>query len=116
MGDIAEHATSHPNMGTQGATAKRNLARGEKLYGEGGLMVYGKLMPAAISMEIDGLPIGLAHGIVVKRAVIQGQLLSCNHFEYSETSQAVAVRKEMEAVFKAEFARTKKGNGHTIGH
>ena len=49
------------------ATAKRELKAGEKLDGEGGFMVYGKLMPAEASMAIEGLPIGLAHGIVLKK-------------------------------------------------
>lgn len=98
------------------ATAKRDLAPGEKLDGEGGFMVYGKLMPAEASMAIDGLPIGLAHGIVVKKGVKQGQQLSWNDVEYSDQTQAVAVRKEMEAVFKAEFAKAKKMNGKSNGH
>jgi predicted homoserine dehydrogenase-like protein len=51
------------------ATAKRDLEAGETLDGEGGFMVYGKLMPAAASIAIQGLPIGLAHGIVLKRDV-----------------------------------------------
>lgn len=55
------------------ATAKRDLKAGEKLDGEGGFMVYGKLMPAENSMKIEGLPIGLAHGLVLKNDVKQGQ-------------------------------------------
>src|ERR1700730_17239923 len=42
------------------ATAKRDLAAGERLDGEGGYMVYGALMPAARSLAANGLPIGLA--------------------------------------------------------
>lgn len=51
------------------ATAKRDLRKGEKLDGEGGSMVYGKLMRAEDSLQIEGLPIGLAHGLVLKRDV-----------------------------------------------
>ncbi|KAI0145466.1 SAF domain-containing protein [Xylariaceae sp. FL1272] len=86
------------------ATAKRDLKAGEKLDGEGGFMVYGKLMTAQDSMKISGLPIGLAHGIVLKRDVKKDQGLSWDDVEYSDKSQAVAVRKEMEALFKKEFA------------
>lgn len=43
------------------ATAKRDLKAGEKLDGEGGYMVYGRLMQAQASMRIEGLPIGLAY-------------------------------------------------------
>ncbi|KAK3651447.1 hypothetical protein LTR56_005589 [Elasticomyces elasticus] len=86
------------------ATAKRDLKAGEKLDGEGGFMVYGKLMPAAASMKIEGLPIGLAHGLVLTRNIGQGEMLSWKDVEYSEKNQAVAVRREMEAMFRKEFA------------
>ena len=94
------------------ATAKRDLKAGEKLDGEGGYMVYGKLMPAEKSMEIEGLPIGLAHGLVLKKDIKQGQGLSWEDVEYSEKNQAVAVRREMEAIFRKEFEAAKsKANG-----
>lgn len=93
------------------ATAKRDLKVGEKLDGEGGFMVYGKLLPAEASMEIGGLPIGLAHGLVLKSDVKQGNGLSWRDVEFSEKAQAVAVRREMEEVFKKEFADSKKVNG-----
>ena len=85
------------------ATAKRDLRAGEKLDGEGGFMVYGKLMTAADSLRIEGLPIGLAHGIVLKRDVKKDQGLSWADVEYSEKSQAVAFRREMEAIYREEF-------------
>lgn len=79
-------------------------------------MVYGKLMPAPDSMKIEGLPIGLAHGLVLKTDVKQGQGLSWNHVEYTEKQQAVAVRREMEAVFRKEFeAKNAQTNGTTNG-
>lgn len=84
------------------ATAKRDLKAGEKLDGEGGFMVYGKLMPAEMSMEIEGLPIGL------KNDIKQGQGLSWKDVEYNDEAQAVAVRREMETIFKKEF-EAKKG-------
>ena len=94
------------------ATAKRDLKAGEKLDGEGGYMVYGKLMPAEKSMEIEGLPIGLAHGLVLKKDIKQGQGMSWEDVEYSEKNQAVAVRREMEAIFRKEFEAAKsKANG-----
>ncbi|EME47127.1 hypothetical protein DOTSEDRAFT_77530 [Dothistroma septosporum NZE10] len=94
------------------ATAKRDLRAGEKLDGEGGFMVYGKLLPAETSMKIEGLPVGLAHGITLKKDVKKGQGLSWQDVEYSEDNQAVAVRREMEAIFRKEFqARKGKTNG-----
>ncbi|OJJ54873.1 hypothetical protein ASPSYDRAFT_72171 [Aspergillus sydowii CBS 593.65] len=91
------------------ATAKRDLVVGEKLDGEGGFTVYGKLMTAEDSMAIEGLPIGLAHGWVLKRSVKKDQGLSWEDIEYTETAQAVSVRREMEAMFKEEFKA--KANG-----
>ncbi|KAK6206613.1 hypothetical protein LQW54_007565 [Pestalotiopsis sp. IQ-011] len=94
------------------ATAKRNLKGGEKLDGEGGFTVYGKLMTAEDSMAISGLPIGLAHGFVLKNDIKKDQGLSWDDIEYSKKSQAVAVRKEMEAIFKKEFSlKSSKANG-----
>ncbi|KAK5705777.1 hypothetical protein LTR17_021366 [Elasticomyces elasticus] len=90
------------------ATAKRDLKAGEKLDGEGGFMVYGKLMPAAASMKIEGLPIGLAHKLVLTRDIGKGEGLSWKDVEYSEKNQAVAVRREMEALFRKEFAESKR--------
>lgn len=71
-------------------------------------MCYGKLMPAEASMKIEGLPIGLAHGLVLKRDVKKGDGLSWQDVEYSEKMQAVSVRREMEAMFRKEF-EAKKG-------
>lgn len=88
------------------ATAKRDLKAGEKLDCEDGFMVYGRLIPAETSMKIEGLPIGLAHGIVLRNDVKQGQGLSWNDEEYSDKTQAIAVRRDMEAVFRNEFEQT----------
>lgn len=61
-------------------------------------------------MAIEGLPIGLAHGFVLKRAVKKDQRLSWQDIEYTASAQAVSVRKEMEIIFKKEF-EAKKLNG-----
>lgn len=97
------------------ATGKRDLKAGEKLDGEGGFMVYGKLMPAERSMEIEGLPIGLAHGLVLKNDIKQGQGLRWKDVDWSEKTQAVAVRREMEAVFREEFKKAKGGRNGVNG-
>lgn len=81
------------------ATAKRDLKTGETLDGEGGFTVYGKLMNAADSTQMQGLPIGLAHGFVLQSDVKKGQALSWKDVKYDET-QAVKVRREMEAMFR----------------
>ncbi|KKY13954.1 putative saf domain-containing protein [Diplodia seriata] len=80
------------------ATAKRDLEAGERLDGEGGFTVYGKLMTAQDSVRMEGLPIGLAHGFVLRADVKKDQALSWKDVQYEET-QAVKVRREMEAEF-----------------
>ena len=82
------------------ATAKRDLESGEILDGEGGFTVYGTLIPAQDSLKIEGLPMGLAHGVKLKSKVSKGQRLSWRDVEYDENAQAVQVRREMEAMFR----------------
>lgn len=94
------------------ATAKRDLKVGETLDGEGGFMVYGRLMPAERSLEIEGLPIGLAHGLKLKKEVGKDAGLSWADVEFDEEkNQAVKVRREMEDVFRREFGIERKVNG-----
>ncbi|MBU8545137.1 MULTISPECIES: NAD(P)H-dependent oxidoreductase [Roseomonadaceae] len=58
------------------AIAKRDLAAGEVLDGEGGATVWGKCIPAARSRGLGAVPIGLAHGVRLARPVRQGALLT----------------------------------------
>ena len=81
------------------ATAKRVLQAGEVLDGEGGYTVWGRLMAASDSAAKRALPIGLAHGVRLKREVAAGQVVSWDDVEYDAASQAVRVRREMEAEF-----------------
>jgi predicted homoserine dehydrogenase-like protein len=80
------------------ATAKRDLKPGEILDGEGGYTVWGKLLPAAKSLGIRGLPLGLAHQIKLKRAVPMGQCLSWDDVEIDPGLRAVQIRRELEAM------------------
>jgi len=81
------------------ATAKRDLRPGERLDGEGGYTVWGKLLPAATSAAIGGLPLGLAHALKVVRPVAQGQALCWHDVEVDTSLRAHALRREMEALF-----------------
>jgi predicted homoserine dehydrogenase-like protein len=81
------------------AVAKRDLRAGEVLDGEGGYMVYGRLMTAAESLRIGGLPIGLAHDITLTRAVRAGEPVSWSDVAAQETDDAVRLRREMERSF-----------------
>ena len=79
------------------ATAKRDLQPGEMLDGEGGYTVWGKLLPAATSKKMGGLPLGLAHGVKVVRPVKKGQSLSWDDVAMDTTTHAYKLRREMEA-------------------
>ncbi|MCO6416688.1 Gfo/Idh/MocA family oxidoreductase [Siccirubricoccus sp. KC 17139] len=83
--------------GDVAATAKRDLAPGEVLDGEGGAMVWGKCIPAARSLALGALPIGLAHGVTLTRAVKAGAILSYADVALDETAEAVRLRRAMEA-------------------
>jgi len=78
------------------ATAKRDLAAGEVLDGEGGFTVYGKLLPAAESLRLGGLPLGLAHKVRLTRAVGAGQAVRWDDVEIDAAQPAVRFRREME--------------------
>jgi predicted homoserine dehydrogenase-like protein len=87
------------------ATAKRDLKAGEVLDGEGGFTVWGKLMPAARSLALDGLPIGLAHGVKLRRPIAIGEPIAWPDVEIDEKDEAVRLRREMERVFAPITAR-----------
>ena len=82
------------------ATAKRDLKAGEMLDGEGGYTVYGKLFQAKKSLEIGGVPLGLAHNVTLLRDVQAGHPLTWADVQMDTGLAAYQVRKEMEAVFQ----------------
>ena len=68
--------------GTVAAVAKRDMKTGEILDGEGGYTVWGKALPMARSR--DALPIGLAHGVRLKRDVALGETLAMEDVELQD--------------------------------
>src|SRR5919109_1217577 len=82
------------------AIAKRNLAAGEVLDGEGGYTVVGRLMPAADSAAQGCLPLGLAHGWKMLRPVSAGQPVRWSDVAVDANATAVRVRREMESSFR----------------
>src|SRR5437764_6064100 len=88
------------------ATAKRKLARGEILDGEGGYCVWGKQCPAERSLEAGLLPLGVAQQVKLKREIGEGETLCWSDVEYDRDALAVKVRREMEAAFGRPNART----------
>jgi predicted homoserine dehydrogenase-like protein len=87
------------------ATAKRALKRGEVLDGEGGYCVWGKQTPAERSLAEGRLPLGLAHGVALKRDIAEGELLNWSDVACDENDLAVTMRREMEAAFGRVDAR-----------
>ena len=81
------------------ATAKRDLRPGDMLDGEGGYTVWGKLLPAATSKRIGGVPLGLAHGIKVVRPVAKGQPVTWQDVAMDTSIRAYKLRQEMEAAY-----------------
>ena len=81
------------------STAKRALKAGETLDGEGGACVWGKLMPAAESLRIGGLPIGLANRIPLIRDVAMGAPVTWSDVRVDEADAAYRYRRAMEAAF-----------------
>jgi predicted homoserine dehydrogenase-like protein len=80
------------------ATAKRDLRAGEVLDGEGGACVWGKLMPAANSLAVGGLPIGLANHVTLRRDVPLGCCITWNDVRIDEADEAYRYRRQMEAI------------------
>jgi len=78
------------------AVAKRSLKAGETLDGEGGYCVYAKLIPAARSLALNALPIGLAHHVKLKRDIAAAEFLSAADVELDDRSEAVRIRRDME--------------------
>lgn len=86
------------------ATAKRALKAGEMLDGEGGHTVWGKLYPADKSLELGGLPIGLAHKVKLKADIAANQPVRWQDVEVDESLDAVKIRRDMETMFRPRLA------------
>jgi predicted homoserine dehydrogenase-like protein len=80
------------------AVAKRDLAAGEILDGEGGYTVAGQLRPAAASVAARALPLGLTGGLRLLRPVAADTVLTRDDVALDETLLAVRLRQETEAM------------------
>jgi predicted homoserine dehydrogenase-like protein len=81
------------------AVAKRALRAGEMLDGEGGYTVWGKLLPSATSLQLDALPIGLAHRVRLKADIAHGAVVRWSDVEIDAKDETVMARRAMEARF-----------------
>ncbi|HXT36839.1 MAG TPA: Gfo/Idh/MocA family oxidoreductase [Chloroflexota bacterium] len=100
---LRREATGAPEsfVGDVVAVAKRDLDPGEQLDGEGGFTVFGRLALALDSLAAGCLPIGLAQRCAVANPVCAGDIVKWEDVRMDETSEAVQVRREMEALFRA---------------
>ena len=94
------------------ATAKRDLAAGEELDGEGGYAVYGRLMPAEDSTASGALPIGLAHGVSIRNAVAKGEVVRWSDVTIDKDQEPVRLRREMERLLLRESSEAADGAAH----
>jgi predicted homoserine dehydrogenase-like protein len=81
--------------GDVAAAAKRDLAAGELLDGEGGHCVYGRLVPASRAFAGGLLPIGLATRVRLLRSVAADTLLTVEDVELDPTPVAMRLRAEL---------------------
>jgi predicted homoserine dehydrogenase-like protein len=78
------------------ATAKRDLKPGEMLDGEGGYLAWANAIPAVRSLATGALPIGLAQGVRLKRAVAKDTIISSGDVEIVHDQDVLTLRQEME--------------------
>ena len=87
------------------ATAKTDLRPGDVLDGEGGFTVWANAIPAARSLAVGALPIGLAGHARMKRPVARDTIVRFEDVEIEADLDVVALRREMEqtaaAILKA---------------
>ncbi|MGJ4930425.1 NAD(P)H-dependent oxidoreductase [Bradyrhizobium sp. HKCCYLS2038] len=81
------------------AVAKKDLRTGEMLDGEGGYTVWGKVLPAATSLQVGALPIGLAHRVRLTHDVARGAVVRWSDVAFDAADETVKVRKAMEQMF-----------------
>ncbi len=82
------------------SVSKRNLKKGEKLDGEGGFTVWGKLIPASTSLNLQALPIGLANDMYLKNDIDKDKILTWNDVEFDTNNEIIRYRHQMENKFR----------------
>lgn len=80
------------------SVAKTDLRAGQTLDGEGGFTVWGRLMPAADSLAVGGLPIGLAQGVTLVADVPVGKVVTWADVDPGPQRAAHRLRRELEGV------------------
>jgi len=93
---LRNEATGAPTAfrGDAVAVAKRDLAAGVELDGEGGYTVWGKLIPARRSIDLSALPIGFAKDVKTTRAIRAGEILGMADVTAPAEGPAMTFRRE----------------------
>lgn len=86
---------SREMRGTVASVAKRDLKAGEMLDGEGGYTVWGKALP--IVSARTALPMGLAHGIRLRRDIAQGEVLLMEDVDLPQDTATMLYRDAVAA-------------------
>ncbi len=82
------------------SVSKKNLKKGEKLDGEGGFTVWGKLIPASTSLNLKALPIGLANDMFLKNDIDKDNIITWNDVEFDSNDEIISYRHQMENKFR----------------
>jgi predicted homoserine dehydrogenase-like protein len=96
LGDAAIAPAGPPRVEVI-AAAKRDLAEGEELDGLGGFCSYGLAEDAAVAAAERLLPIGLAEGCRLRRAVAKDEVLAYDDVEVPDGRLADRLRAEQDA-------------------
>jgi predicted homoserine dehydrogenase-like protein len=80
------------------AIAKRDLRPGERLDDFGGYTFYGRNDRAEVARSLNALPVGLAPGAVVTRAVAAGAVITWDDVKLDESQIVVQLRRRQDAL------------------
>ena len=82
--------------------AKRDLRKGEALDGGGGYTVVGQCEKASVARQEGLLPLGLAEGAVVKRAISKGEAVRYGDVALNEDSFVLKMRRLQDGLAGGE--------------
>lgn len=82
------------------SVSKKSLKKREKLDGEGGFTVWGKLIPASTSLKLKALPIGLANDMYLKNDIDKDKIITWNDVEFDSNDEIISYRHQMENKFR----------------
>ena len=93
------------------SVAKRDIPAGETLDGEGGYTVWGRVMPAAASIERNALPVGLSGDVRARRAIPMGAVIGLDDVVPDKSTRAWAARENMVRHFHGRADRASDTSG-----